>query len=211
MKRNRANIGAATLRAGAPTLIAFNKPFGVLCQFSAAGDRPTLADHIRLTNLYPAGRLDADSEGLLLLTSDGRLQHRITDPVHKLEKRYWVQVEGSLSDDALNQLELGVAISIEGKEHKTLPCKATLLEQEPKVMPRDPPIRFRQNIPTSWISLTLTEGKNRQVRKMTAKVGFPTLRLIRYRIEGITIDQLLPGDMQEISRDFVYKQLFKNL
>lgn len=189
-----------------------HKPYHVLSQFTSVEGKKSLSNFFDVPrDVYPVGRLDYDSEGLLILTNDTELNHRLLAPQHLHQREYWVQVEGSLSDDSLNQLEHGVVISIDGKTHKTLPCKATLLEQEPKVMPRNPPIRFRQNIPTSWISLTLTEGKNRQVRKMTAKVGFPTLRLIRYRIEGLTIDQLLPGDMQEVSRDFVYKQLFKNL
>ena len=188
-----------------------NKPYHVLSQFTSDEGKKSLADFFVVPkDVYPVGRLDYDSEGLLILTNDTELNHRLLAPQYNHQREYWVQVEGSVNDDALNELQQGVIISIDGKQHKTLPCKATLFEQEPKVAPRNPPIRFRQNIPTSWLSLALTEGKNRQVRRMTAKVGFPTLRLIRYRIEGITIDHLLPGDMQEVSRDFIYKKLFKN-
>ena len=187
-----------------------NKPYHVLSQFTSDEGKKSLADFFVVPqDVYPIGRLDYDSEGLLILTNDTELNHRLLAPQYNHQREYWVQVEGSVDDDALHQLQQGVIISIDGKQHKTLPCKATLFEQEPKVAPRNPPIRFRQNIPTSWISLAITEGKNRQVRRMTAKVGFPTLRLIRHRIEGITIDHLLPGDMQEVSRDFIYKKLFK--
>ena len=187
-----------------------NKPYHVLSQFTSDEGKKSLADFFVVPkDVYPVGRLDYDSEGLLILTNDTELNHRLLAPQHHHQREYWVQVEGSVDNDALNQLHQGVIISIDGKQHMTLPCKATSFEQEPKVAPRNPPIRFRQNIPTSWISLAITEGKNRQVRRMTAKVGFPTLRLIRYRIEGITIDHLLPGDMQEVSRDFIYKKLFK--
>ena len=188
-----------------------NKPYHVLSQFTSDEGKKSLADFFVVPkDVYPVGRLDYDSEGLLILTNDTELNHRLLAPQYNHQREYWVQVEGSVNDDALNELQQGVIISIDGKQHKTLPCKTTLFEQEPKVAPRNPPIRFRQNIPTSWISLTLTEGKNRQVRRMTAKVGFPTLRLIRHRIEGITIDHLLPGDMQEVNHDFIYKKLFKN-
>ena len=187
-----------------------NKPYQVFSQFTSDEGKKSLADFFVVPkDVYPVGRLDYDSEGLLIMTNDTELNHRLLAPQYNHQREYWVQVEGSVNDDALNQLQQGVIISIDGKQHKTLPCKATLFEQEPKVAPRNPPIRFRQNIPTSWISLAITEGKNRQVRRMTAKVGFPTLRLIRHRIEGITIDHLLPGDMQEVSRDFIYKKLFK--
>ena len=187
-----------------------NKPYHVLSQFTSDEGKKSLADFFVVPkDVYPVGRLDYDSEGLLILTNDTEINHRLLAPQYNHQREYWVQVEGSVNSDALKELEQGVFISIDGKQHKTLPCKATLFEQEPKVAPRNPPIRFRQNIPTSWISLAITEGKNRQVRRMTAKVGFPTLRLIRHRIEGITIDHLLPGDMQEVSRDFIYKKLFK--
>ena len=187
-----------------------NKPYHVLSQFTSDEGKKSLADlFVVPKDVYPVGRLDYDSEGLLILTNDTELNHRLLAPQYHHQREYLVQVEGSVNDDALNQLQQGVIISIDGKKYKTLPCKATSFEQEPKVAPRNPPIRFRQNIPTSWISLTLTEGKNRQVRRMTAKVGFPTLRLVRHRIEGITIEHLLPGDMQEVSRDFIYKKLFK--
>ena len=194
MKRQLANMGAAALRAGAPALIAFNKPFGVLCQFSAAGDRPTLADHIKLPNLYPAGRLDADSEGLLLLTSDGRLQHRITDPVHKLEKRYWVQVEGQPDGPALAAMEAG--LDFDGAT--TLPCSAQPMDAPQGLWSRTPPIRIRASIPTSWLDIRLREGKNRQIRRMTAKVSFPTLRLVRHQIGHWRLDALAPGQWRAL-------------
>ena len=188
-------VARDALRAPAPSLIAFNKPFGVLCQFSADGDRPTLADHISLPNFYPAGRLDADSEGLLLLTSDGRLQHRITDPVHKLEKRYWVQVEGVPGRAALVAMEAG--LDFDG--WATRPCRAQPMDAPKDLWPRTPPIRMRASIPTSWLEIRLREGKNRQIRRMTAKIGFPTLRLIRHQIGDWRLDALAPGQWRTLS------------
>ncbi len=185
------------------------KPFQVLSQFTSQEGKITLSDCFKVpSDVYPVGRLDYDSEGLLLLTNDTQLNHRLLNPAHKHEREYWVQVEGSITRKALIQLQQGVAISIDGKVHKTLPCKATMFDTVPNVVPRIPPIRFRKNIPDSWIRLTLTEGKNRQVRRMTAKVGFPTLRLIRYRIEGLNIGSLLPGEIRELSKDEIYKNLF---
>lgn len=170
-------------------ILLFNKPFGVICQFSRDGLHPTLADYIALPDFYPAGRLDTDSEGLLVLTDDGLTQHRITDPKHKLPKTYWVQVEGVPSESALEQLRNGVSLN----DGITLPAEVQLLEEPAQLWPRDPPIRERKAIPTSWIALTIREGRNRQVRRMTAAVGLPTLRLIRYRIGEWTLDDLAPG------------------
>ncbi len=174
-------------------ILLFNKPYGVICQFSRDGMHPTLADYIAVPEVYPAGRLDTDSEGLLLLTDDGKLQHRITDPKHKLPKTYWVQVEGVPDDAALQQLRRGVSL----KDGMTLPAEVQAMEEPAALWPRNPPVRFRQNIPTSWIALTIREGKNRQVRRMTAAVGFPTLRLIRYRIGDWTLDDLPPGQWRQ--------------
>ncbi len=176
-------------------LIAFNKPYGVLCQFTDAGGRRTLADYVRQTDVYAAGRLDQDSEGLLLLTDDGRLAHRLTDPRHKQPKTYRVQVEGEIDVVALQALRDGVRL----KDGPTLPALAEPAEEPDWLWPRDPPVRFRQAIPTSWLSLTLGEGRNRQVRRMTAAVGFPTLRLIRVRIGEHTLDGLAPGQLRRIA------------
>ncbi|TAN71473.1 MAG: rRNA large subunit pseudouridine synthase E [Gallionella sp.] len=171
------------------SILLFNKPFGVICQFSRDGVHPTLADYIALPDFYPAGRLDTDSEGLLVLTDDGKLQHRITDPKHKLPKTYWVQVEGVPDQDALEQLRCGVKLP----DFTTQTAEACLMDEPAKLWPRNPPIRERKHIPTSWLELTIREGKNRQVRRMTAAVGFPTLRLIRYRIGAWALDGLEPG------------------
>lgn len=176
------------------TTICFNKPFQVISQFSREGDKKTLAVFIELKGVYPAGRLDYDSEGLLLLTDNGPLQNRIADPKHKLAKTYWAQVEGEINDEAISALQRGVKL----KDGKTRPAKCRKIETPEMLWPRDPPIRERKNIPTSWIELTIKEGKNRQVRRMTAAVGFPTLRLIRYAIGPITIDGLAQGMWQEI-------------
>jgi 23S rRNA pseudouridine2457 synthase len=182
----------------------------VLSQFTSHEGKQTLADVITVPkNIYPVGRLDYDSEGLLILTDDASLNHRLLNPSFKHEREYWVQVEGSITQQALTELEQGLIISIDGKLHKTLSASASLFTESPRLPERIPPIRFRKNISTSWLSLTLTEGKNRQVRRMTAKVGFPTLRLIRYRIENITLQDILPGDMKEVSKEELYKSLFK--
>jgi len=174
-------------------LIAFNKPYNVVCRFGQEPGHECLADYISIPEIYPAGRLDTDSEGLLLLTDDGPLQHRITDPKHKLEKVYWAQVEGIPERNTLWQLRRG--IMVQGK--KTLPAKANIIAP-PKIWPRTPPIRERRNIPTTWVELTITEGRNRQVRRMTAAVGHPTLRLIRVRIGPWELGDLAPGQWREI-------------
>jgi 23S rRNA pseudouridine2457 synthase len=173
-------------------LIAFNKPYGTLCQFTAEPGRACLADFVRVPDVYPAGRLDADSEGLLLLTDDGALQARIADPRHKLEKVYWVQVEGEPDDRALRALAAGVDLP----DGRTRPAKARRIDG-PAIWPRVPPIRERRHIPTAWIELAIREGRNRQVRRMTAKVGHPTLRLVRARIGPWSLDGLGPGEWRE--------------
>ena len=174
-------------------ILLFNKPYGVICQFSRDDLHPTLADYIALPDFYPAGRLDTDSEGLLLLTDDGLLQHRITDPRHKLAKTYWVQVEGVPDEAALAKLRCGIKLP----DFTTRPAQACLMAAPANLWSRNPPIRERKNIPDSWLELIIHEGKNRQVRRMTAAVGHPTLRLIRYRIGDWTLDELQPGSWRE--------------
>lgn len=176
-------------------LILFNKPYGVLTQFTDSEQRATLADFIDVKNVYPAGRLDRDSEGLILLTDDGSLQNRLSDPRHKKPKTYWVQVENIPGEEALEQLRRGV--EIDGR--CTAPAKVRVID-EPALWPRDPPIRVRKAIPTCWLQLTLTEGRNRQVRRMTAAVGNPTLRLVRYSIGPYTIEGLEPGKWRNATR-----------
>ena len=175
-------------------IILFNKPFGVLCQFTDNQGRPTLADYIDDRQVYAAGRLDRDSEGLVVLTDDGRLQHKITDPKNKMDKTYWVQVERIISDEAL----LALAEGVELRDGVTQPASARRIDEPGTLWPRDPPIRERRNIPTSWLELTIREGRNRQVRRMTAAVGFPTLRLIRYRVGSWTIDGIDSGQFVEL-------------
>lgn len=174
-------------------LIVLNKPYGVLTQFSDDQGRATLADYVPIKDVYPAGRLDRDSEGLLLLTNDGRLQAQIAEPRYKTSKTYWAQVEGATTEQQLQQLRQGVLL----KDGMTLPAEAELLS-EPELWLRDPPIRYRASIPTSWISLTISEGKNRQVRRMTAAVGLPTLRLVRVRVGQWQLDGLQPGEWREV-------------
>lgn len=175
-------------------LILFNKPYGVISQFSPSGDKPTLKDFISVPAVYPAGRLDTDSEGLLLLTDDGALQAEISDPRHKLWKTYWVEVEGDPAEPQLAPLRRGVPLA----EGHTLPAEIRRLLAVPALWPRDPPVRFRQNIPTSWLEIRIREGKNRQVRRMTAKIGFPTLRLVRTAIGSWSLDGLLPGQWKSV-------------
>ena len=178
-------------------LILFNKPYGVLSQFTDAGTagsaRATLSDFIAMPGVYPAGRLDRDSEGLLLLTDDGRLQARIADPRFKLPKTYLVQVEGDPADAALDQLRRGVLLN----DGMTRPAEVERIDP-PTLWPRDPPVRFRKSVPDCWLSLTIREGRNRQVRRMTAAVGLPTLRLVRWRIGDWALDGLAPGEWREV-------------
>lgn len=176
-------------------LIAFNKPCGVICQFSADGNRPTLKDFIEIPAVYPAGRLDTDSEGLLLLTDDGKLQAGISHPRQKLEKEYWVQVEGLAAEGALQRLRSGLDLG----DFITGPALAAAIPEPPGLWERMPPVRYRKSIPTSWISLVITEGKNRQVRRMTAAVGLPTLRLVRARIGPWRLDGLPSGRWREVA------------
>ncbi len=178
-----------------PHLICFNKPYGVLSQFTAEGRWRGLKDFIDIPHVYVAGRLDADSEGLLLLTSDGQLQARIADPRFKMEKTYWVQVDGVPDDDALAALQAGVQLN----DGMTLPARAERMDEPPALWPRDPPIRVRRAQPTSWLALVIREGRNRQVRRMTAAVGFPTLRLIRAAVGPFLIDGLAPGTWVDAS------------
>ncbi len=173
--------------------ILFNKPYGVLSQFS--GERETLRKFIPVRNVYPVGRLDHDSEGLLLLTDDGALQHRLSDPKFAHPRTYWAQVERIPDDTALKYLERGVMI----QGYRTRPAKVRLLDQQPLLPPRNPPIRFRKNVPTAWVEVTLTEGRNRQVRRMTAAVGHATLRLVRVAIGDLTIGSMLPGEWRELT------------
>ena len=176
-----------------PRLICFNKPYGVLSQFTAEGRWQGLKDFIDLPNVYVAGRLDADSEGLLLLTDDGKLQARISDPRFKMDKTYWVQVEGVPGEEALSAWRQGIQL----KDGITLPAQARLLDSPPAVWDREPPIRERKAIPTTWVELVIREGRNRQVRRMTAALGFPTLRLIRVAIGPYTLDGIAPGTWRD--------------
>lgn len=183
-----------------PRLILLNKPYGVLPQFTdrpqgQIGGRATLAELVPVPGVYPAGRLDRDSEGLLVLTDDGGLIARIAHPKHKMPKMYWAQVEGVPTGEALERLRRGVDLN----DGPTLPAGARLIDEPPGLWSRDPPVRYRASIPTAWIELTLREGRNRQVRRMTAAVGFPTLRLIRWSVGEWTLDGLRPGEWREVA------------
>jgi 23S rRNA pseudouridine2457 synthase len=178
-----------------PRLVLFNKPYGVLSQFTDESGRPTLKQYFADEHIYPAGRLDFDSEGLLLLTDDGPLQHYISDPRFKQPKTYQVQVDGEISEAAIRQLQKGITL----KDGPTRPAGARRIEAPENLWHRDPPIRYRAAIPTSWLELTITEGRNRQVRRMTAAVGFPTLRLIRTQIGNWGLDGMQPGQWRDIT------------
>ena len=187
-------------------LILLNKPYRVLSQFSDSDDRNCLADYVDNTEVYPAGRLDFDSEGLILMTDDGRLQARISEPASKTVKVYWAQVEGTPSPGQLGKLEVGVKL----KDGRARALRATLIDEPADLWPRDPPIRFRKNVPASWIELHLIEGRNRLVRRMTAAVGLPTLRLIRARIGPWRVDGLRPGETFEVSNEKAWAMLDVN-
>ena len=173
----------------ATQVILLNKPYGVICQFTPSGNHPTLKDVMPIADVYPAGRLDTDSEGLVVLTGDGDLQHRITDPRHKLPKTYFVEVEGAPADAALAPLRKGIQLS----DYRALPAEVALVAQPDWLWPRVPPVRFRQNIPTTWLKITIREGRNRQIRHMTAAAGFPTLRLIRHSVGPWILADIAPG------------------
>lgn len=177
--------------------LLFHKPYGVLTQFTdSSGDpRPTLAHYIPVPDVYAVGRLDLDSEGLLLLTNDGALQHRLSDPRYEHPRTYWAQVEGQPDEAALDRLRRGIIL----KDGLTKPATGRLMAERPNVAPREPPVRYRAAIPTSWIELTLTEGRNRQVRRMTAAIGYPTLRLIRWAIDNLTLEGLEPGAWRDLT------------
>jgi 23S rRNA pseudouridine2457 synthase len=185
------------------SLLIFNKPFRVLCQFSAPDDRPTLADYIERPGVYPAGRLDYESEGLLLLTDNGKLQSCIADPKFKLSKRYWVQVEGRALPAQLADLRNGVTL----KDGPAMASRLEVIAEPTQLWQRVPPIRQRKHIPTSWLDLEIREGRNRQVRRMTAAVGLPTLRLVRHRIGPWALEDLQPGEWREISDRAAWKRL----
>ena len=176
-------------------LIAFNKPHGVICQFSPSGGTPTLKEFVDVPNVYPAGRLDTDSEGLMLLTDDGILQARIADPARHIVKTYWAQVEGEPTDLELEPLRQGVNLA----DFTALPAKAALMAPPADIWPRDPPVRFRLNIPTSWLEIGISEGKNRQIRRMTAKIGYPTLRLVRVSIGTWNLAGIAPGKWRAVN------------
>ena len=180
------------------TIVLFNKPYGVLSQFTPEGKWRALAEFIPVKDVYVAGRLDADSEGLLLLTDDGKLQAQIADPKHKLEKTYWAQVEGIPDETALDKLRAGIALP----DFTALPAKVRLIDEPAGLWPRDPPIRHRAAIPTAWLEIRIAEGKNRQVRRMTAAIGYPTLRLIRAAIGAATLDGLAPGAWRRIEGSY---------
>ncbi len=189
----------------------FYKPYQVLTQFSAEGEKKTLSHYFKNIprDIYPVGRLDFDSEGLLLLTNDKKLTQQLLEPRYKHRRTYYAQVEGIADINAIKNLEEGVTINVDGELYKTLKAEAAILTEEPALPERFPPIRFRKNIPTTWCALTLQEGKNRQVRKMTAAVGLPTLRLVRYSIGNVTIDGMESGEIKEVSADIISALLDK--
>ncbi len=185
------------------------KPYQTLSQFTSALNKKTLSDYFSVPkNVYPVGRLDEDSEGLLILTNDAKLNHRLLNPLFEHEREYWTQVEGEITGEAVMQMQQGLQLNIKGKTETTKPCIVHVFNEAPAVAERNPPVRYRANINTSWIKIILKEGKNRQVRKMTAHVGFPTLRLIRYRIEKIELNNMQPRTMIELSQKSIYKKLF---
>ncbi|PJC88091.1 23S rRNA pseudouridylate synthase [Vibrio sp. HA2012] len=192
VKRKKKNI-KPPVSAENRKVIVFNKPFDTLSQFTDGEGRKTLADYIPVKDVYAAGRLDRDSEGLMVLTNDGILQAKLTQPSSKSPKTYWVQVEGIPSESDLDKLRKGIEL----KDGMTLPARVDIIPQ-PEVWDRDPPVRFRAAIPTTWLAVTIIEGRNRQVRRMTAHIGFPTLRLIRYSIGDISLNDLSPGEWREI-------------
>jgi len=177
-----------------PRALILNKPYGVLCQFTDGAGRATLKDFVPVAGVYPAGRLDRDSEGLVVLTDDGKLQAAVSDPRRGLEKGYWVQVEGTPQETALEAFRKGLALA----DGPTRPARIRCMEEPPRLWPRDPPIRFRREIPTSWVEVAISEGRNRQVRRMTAAIGLPTLRLIRFRIGPWSLGELAPGEWREV-------------
>ncbi|MFY0252985.1 pseudouridine synthase [Chitinophaga sp. 30R24] len=184
------------------------KPYEVLTRFTPEGNKACLADFFKVpTDVYPVGRLDYDSEGLLILTNDKALNQQLLLPRHAHEREYWVQVDGAVTETAVKELSAGVDIHVDGKLYHTRRCKASIFPEEPALPSRNPPIRFRKSIPAPWLRMVLQEGKNRQVRRMTAAVGFPTLRLVRYRIENITIEGMQSGEMKQLSREDIYRGL----
>jgi len=185
------------------------KPYQTLSQFSSALNKKTLADYFSVPkNVYPVGRLDEDSEGLMILTNDKKLNHHLLNPENEHDREYWVQVEGEITNDAVMQMQQGLQLNIKNKTSQTKTSIVTIFNKDPEVRDRIPPIRYRANIATSWIKIILKEGKNRQIRKMTAKVGFPTLRLMRVRIVDIELKNMKPATMIELSQKSIYKKLF---
>jgi len=185
------------------------KPYKTLSQFTSAENKNTLADYFSVPkDVYPVGRLDEDSEGLLILTNDKKLNHRLLNPAFEHEREYWVQVEGMITNEAVMQMQQGLQLNIKGNMHQTKTSTVQIFPEAPSVAERNPPVRYRARVPTSWMKIILKEGKNRQVRKMTAQVGFPTLRLIRYRIEDIELKDMQPGTMIEFAQKPIYKKLF---